>query len=45
MLLDTKELYRFVGFELDPIRRVLSREDGPVLLTPKAFDVLACLEL
>jgi DNA-binding winged helix-turn-helix (wHTH) protein/tetratricopeptide (TPR) repeat protein len=45
MLLNTKELYRFYGFDLDPIRRVLSREDGPVLLTPKAFDVLAYLVL
>jgi len=45
MLLNAKELYRFDGFELDPIRRVLSRADEPVLLTPKAFDVLAYLVL
>jgi DNA-binding winged helix-turn-helix (wHTH) protein/Tol biopolymer transport system component len=45
MSLNAKELYRFEGFELDPVRRVLSREDGPVLLTPKAFDVLAYLVL
>jgi DNA-binding winged helix-turn-helix (wHTH) protein/tetratricopeptide (TPR) repeat protein len=45
MLLNAKELYRFDGFELDPIRRVLSREDEPILLTPKAFDVLAYLVL
>ena len=45
MLLNANELYRFDGFELDPIRRVLSRADEPILLTPKAFDVLAYLVL
>jgi DNA-binding winged helix-turn-helix (wHTH) protein/tetratricopeptide (TPR) repeat protein len=45
MLLNAKELYRFDEFELDPVRRVLSRQDGPVLLTPKAFDVLAYMVL
>jgi DNA-binding winged helix-turn-helix (wHTH) protein/Flp pilus assembly protein TadD len=45
MLLNAKELYRFDGFELDPVRRVLSRADEPILLTPKAFDVLAYLVL
>lgn len=43
--MNAKELYRFDGFELDPIRRVLSRADKPVLLAPKAFDVLAYLVL
>ena len=33
-------LYHFEGFELDPVRRTLSRADSPVSLTPKAFDVL-----
>jgi DNA-binding winged helix-turn-helix (wHTH) protein/tetratricopeptide (TPR) repeat protein len=45
MSLNAKELYRFHGFELDPFRRVLSRDGGPVSLTPKAFDVLAYLVL
>ncbi len=45
MLLNTNKMYRFEGFEMDPIRRVLSRQDEPVLLTPKAFDVLAYLVL
>jgi TolB-like protein/DNA-binding winged helix-turn-helix (wHTH) protein len=33
-------MYRFGEFALDPRRRTLSRGDSPVLLTPKAFDVL-----
>src|ERR1700756_4073044 len=33
-------LYYFGQFVLDPGRRMLSREDSPVCLTPKAFDVL-----
>jgi DNA-binding winged helix-turn-helix (wHTH) protein len=33
-------LYHFEKFELDPVRRTLSRADSPVSLTPKAFDVL-----
>jgi DNA-binding winged helix-turn-helix (wHTH) protein/Tfp pilus assembly protein PilF len=45
MLLNAKELYRFDEFELDPVRRVLSHRNEPVLLTPKAFDVLAYLVL
>jgi DNA-binding winged helix-turn-helix (wHTH) protein/tetratricopeptide (TPR) repeat protein len=45
MSLSTKELYRFDGFELDPIRRVLLRDEEPVSLKPKAFDVLAHLVL
>jgi DNA-binding winged helix-turn-helix (wHTH) protein len=43
--LNKQELYSFDGFELGPVRRVLSREDEPVLLTPKAYDVLAYLVL
>jgi DNA-binding winged helix-turn-helix (wHTH) protein/predicted Zn-dependent protease len=45
MLLNAQELYRFDEFELDPSRRVLSRDEVPVSLTPKAFDVLAYLVL
>jgi len=45
MLLGANKIYRFVGFELDPVRRVLLRGGEPVLLTPKAFDVLAFLVL
>jgi DNA-binding winged helix-turn-helix (wHTH) protein/Tol biopolymer transport system component len=45
MLLSTRELYRFEGFELDPCRRLLSRDQEPVSLTPKAFDVLTYLVL
>jgi TolB-like protein/DNA-binding winged helix-turn-helix (wHTH) protein len=36
-------MYRFGQFVLDPGRRVLSRADSPVSLTPKAFDVLLFL--
>src|ERR1700690_3054714 len=36
-------LYRFGQFVLDPARRILSRADSPVALTPKAFDVLLFL--
>jgi TolB-like protein/DNA-binding winged helix-turn-helix (wHTH) protein/cytochrome c-type biogenesis protein CcmH/NrfG len=36
-------LYRFGQFVLDPGRRMLSRADAPVSLTPKAFDVLLFL--
>jgi DNA-binding winged helix-turn-helix (wHTH) protein/Tol biopolymer transport system component len=45
MLLSKQELYRFDGFELDPRRRILSRDDDPISLTPKAFDVLSYLVL
>jgi DNA-binding winged helix-turn-helix (wHTH) protein/Tol biopolymer transport system component len=45
MSLSTKALYRFDAFELDPSRRALSRDGSPVLLTPKAFDVLSYLVL
>src|SRR6266481_7636854 len=36
-------LYHFGQFVLDPGRRMLSRADSPVSLTPKAFDVLLFL--
>jgi eukaryotic-like serine/threonine-protein kinase len=32
--------YRFGSFTLDPRRRMVSRADAPLSLTPKAFDVL-----
>jgi DNA-binding winged helix-turn-helix (wHTH) protein len=36
--------YRFNGFCVDPVRRLLSRADGePIPLKPKVFDVLLCL--
>jgi DNA-binding winged helix-turn-helix (wHTH) protein len=34
-------LYRFGQFVLDPRRRTLSRADSPVVLAPKAFEVVA----
>ena len=37
------ELYRFGPFVLDPRQRTLVRADAPVVLTPKAFDVLLFL--
>jgi DNA-binding winged helix-turn-helix (wHTH) protein/Tol biopolymer transport system component len=45
MLWSTNGLYRFDEFELDPSRRVLSRNKTPVALTPKVFDVLSYLVL
>ena len=36
-------VYRFEQFVLDSRKRMLSRADSPVFLTPKAFDVLAFL--
>jgi TolB-like protein/DNA-binding winged helix-turn-helix (wHTH) protein/Flp pilus assembly protein TadD len=38
-----ESLYRFIDFVLDPRRRTLSRGDSPILLTPKAFDLLTFL--
>ncbi len=35
--------YRFGQFVLDPARRTLSRDDSPISLTTKAFDVLLFL--
>jgi DNA-binding winged helix-turn-helix (wHTH) protein/tetratricopeptide (TPR) repeat protein len=40
MLLSTNRFYKFDGFELDSSRRALLRQDEPVPLTSKAFDVL-----
>src|SRR5580658_11341720 len=43
MLLDKNSLCRFDEFELNPIRRTLERDGRLISLTPKAFEVLACL--
>ena len=43
MPLSFKELYRFDEFELDPSRRTFVRNGTPVLISPKAFEVLAYL--
>ena len=40
---DAVELYEFGPFRLDPAERKLSRNDEPVVLTPKAFDTLVLL--
>ena len=40
---DTAELYEFGPFRLEPAERKLSRNDEPVVLTPKAFDTLLLL--
>lgn len=45
MLLPMKAVYRFDEFELAPSRRVLARNDTPVSLSPKAFDLLMFLVL
>src|SRR5271155_4941252 len=38
-----KGVYAFGPFLLDPIRRSLTRNGAPVVLTPKAFDALCYL--
>jgi DNA-binding winged helix-turn-helix (wHTH) protein/tetratricopeptide (TPR) repeat protein len=45
MLLNANGLYRFDEFELDSSKRLLSRNQEPIPLTPKAFDVLSFLVL
>jgi len=45
MLLNTNEILRFDEYSLDLRRRVLTWQDAPITLTPKAFDVLAFLAL
>ena len=40
---DTAELYEFGPFRLEPGERKLSRNNEPVVLTPKAFDTLELL--
>jgi DNA-binding winged helix-turn-helix (wHTH) protein/TolB-like protein/Flp pilus assembly protein TadD len=43
MPLETKVLYEFGGFRLDPSQRLLVREGKPVSLTPKGFELLLVL--
>jgi DNA-binding winged helix-turn-helix (wHTH) protein len=43
MSLSIRELYRFGDFELDPSRRTFLRNGTPVLVSPKAFEVLTFL--
>jgi DNA-binding winged helix-turn-helix (wHTH) protein/TolB-like protein/Tfp pilus assembly protein PilF len=40
---EEKVIYRFEGFELDPVRRLLLKEGQAVQLTPKVFDTLLAL--
>jgi TolB-like protein/DNA-binding winged helix-turn-helix (wHTH) protein/Tfp pilus assembly protein PilF len=41
--LQTKTIYQFGPFRLDPAEHLLLKEDRPVSLTPKAFETLAVL--
>jgi DNA-binding winged helix-turn-helix (wHTH) protein/TolB-like protein/tetratricopeptide (TPR) repeat protein len=43
MPMDTKHLYQFGPFELNPAERLLFFEGHPVAVTPKAFDMLVVL--
>jgi DNA-binding winged helix-turn-helix (wHTH) protein/TolB-like protein/Tfp pilus assembly protein PilF len=43
MPMDTKHLYQFGPFELNPAERLLFFEGRPVPVTPKAFDMLVVL--
>ncbi|HET8674355.1 MAG TPA: winged helix-turn-helix domain-containing protein [Blastocatellia bacterium] len=43
MVKSDKQLYRFDGFQIDAIKRVLLRGDAIVQLPPKAFDLLLAL--
>jgi len=45
MLLSKNGLYKFDCFELDAARRLLSRGEESITLTPKAFEVLSYLVL
>src|SRR3954464_11827555 len=38
-----KVIYRFEEFELDPVRRLLSKQGQAIPLTPKVFDTLLAL--
>jgi DNA-binding winged helix-turn-helix (wHTH) protein len=40
---DDQRIYEFASFRLDPTERLLLRDDKPVPLTPKAFDLLIYL--
>jgi DNA-binding winged helix-turn-helix (wHTH) protein/Tol biopolymer transport system component len=43
MSFTANSLYKFEVFELDPARRLLSRDGTPISVSPKAFDVLRYL--
>src|SRR2546425_10948283 len=43
MTADTKQLYEFGPFRLDPAERLLARHGQRVHLSPKAFDTLVAL--
>ena len=45
MSIEAKKIYEFGSFRLDVSERLLLKNDIPVALTPKAFDVLAILVL
>src|ERR1041385_6598918 len=40
---DSEVTYRFEGFDLDPVRRVLQRDGKVIPLKPKAFETLLVL--
>ena len=40
MVLKNKTLYRFEGFEMDPINRVLTGAGKPISLHSRTFDLL-----
>lgn len=42
-IVESKRLYDFGPFRLDPAERLLMRDDQPVALTPKSFDLLLIL--
>jgi DNA-binding winged helix-turn-helix (wHTH) protein/TolB-like protein len=41
--MEAKRFYDFGPFRLDPVERRLLRDDGPVAITPKCFDLLVML--
>ena len=43
MSTDTKQLYEFGPFRLDPDKLLLLRDDQPIPLPPKAFETLLVL--
>ncbi|HJQ69760.1 MAG TPA: transcriptional regulator [Blastocatellia bacterium] len=43
MVKSDKQLYKFDKFQIDAVKRVLTRDDAIVQLPPKAFDVLLAL--
>jgi DNA-binding winged helix-turn-helix (wHTH) protein/TolB-like protein/Tfp pilus assembly protein PilF len=43
MITETRPLYEFGPFRLDPVERLFLKGDAPVSLTPKAFEMLTLL--